>query len=191
MGLRDVAALAEAIADAARLGLDIGGSDVLDRYQRWRRFDTMTWASPLDVLNKLFSNHSDVLRLARDVGLGVVERLPALKRVFIREAAGVTGDVPKLMRGEGCRILSSRLSALLRARAGTHTLCTIDGSRVWVPAFAGTTNSLSSAECCRRDRGTPCATRSRRTSGRGSASTDGSAQAERSDSTWTPTGMSP
>ncbi len=101
MGLRDVAALAEAIADAARLGLDIGALDVLERYQRWRRFDTMTMGVATDGLNKLFSNHSDVLRLARDVGLGVVERIPALKKVFIREAAGFTGDVPKLMRGEG------------------------------------------------------------------------------------------
>jgi len=101
MGLRDVAALAEAIADAARLGLDIGATDVLERYQRWRRFDTMTMGVATDGLNKLFSNHSDVLRLARDVGLGVVERIPALKKVFIREAAGFTGDVPKLMRGEG------------------------------------------------------------------------------------------
>ncbi len=81
--------LAEAVADAARLGLDIGAVDVLERYQRWRRFDTMTMGVATDGLNKLFSNHSDVLRLARDVGLGMVERLPALKRVFIREAAGL------------------------------------------------------------------------------------------------------
>jgi 2-octaprenyl-6-methoxyphenol hydroxylase len=100
MGLRDVAALAEAIADAARLGLDIGAADVLERYQRWRRFDTMTMGVATDGLNRLFSNSSDVLRLARDLGLGVVERLPALKRVFIREAAGFTGEVPKLLRGE-------------------------------------------------------------------------------------------
>jgi 2-octaprenyl-6-methoxyphenol hydroxylase len=101
MGLRDVAALAEAIADAARLGLDVGGPDVLERYQRWRRFDTMTMGVATDGLNRLFSNSSDALRLARDVGLGLVERMPALKRVFIREAAGFTGDVPKLLRGEG------------------------------------------------------------------------------------------
>jgi 2-octaprenyl-6-methoxyphenol hydroxylase len=100
MGLRDVAALAEAVADAARLGLDIGAPDVLERYQRWRRFDTMTMGVATDSLNRLFSNHSDVLRLARDVGLGLVERIPALKRVFIREAAGFTGEVPKLLRGE-------------------------------------------------------------------------------------------
>ena len=100
MGLRDVAALAEAVADAARLGLDIGAPDVLERYQRWRRFDTMTMGVATDGLNRLFSNRSDVLRLARDIGLGVVERIPALKRVFIREAAGFTGDVPKLLRGE-------------------------------------------------------------------------------------------
>jgi len=100
MGLRDVAALAEAIADAARLGLDIGAADVLERYQRWRRFDTMTMGVATDGLNRLFSNHSDVLRLARDIGLGLVERMPALKRVFIREAAGFTGEVPRLLKGE-------------------------------------------------------------------------------------------
>jgi 2-octaprenyl-6-methoxyphenol hydroxylase len=100
MGLRDVAALAEAVADTARLGLDVGGPDALERYQRWRRFDTMTMGVATDGLNRLFSNHSDVLRLARDIGLGVVERMPALKRIFIREAAGFTGEVPKLLRGE-------------------------------------------------------------------------------------------
>jgi 2-octaprenyl-6-methoxyphenol hydroxylase len=100
MGLRDVAALAEAIADAARLGLDIGADDVLGRYQRWRRFDTMTMGVATDGLNRLFSNHSDALRLVRDIGLGLVERVPALKHMFIREAAGFTGEVPKLLRGE-------------------------------------------------------------------------------------------
>jgi 2-octaprenyl-6-methoxyphenol hydroxylase len=100
MGLRDVAALAEAIVDAARLGIDIGAVSVLERYQRWRRFDTMTMGVATDGLNRLFSNNSDVLRLARDIGLGVVDRLPNLKEFFIREAAGLTGEVPKLLKGE-------------------------------------------------------------------------------------------
>ena len=100
MGLRDVAALAEAIVDAARLGLDPGDAFVLERYQRWRRFDTMSMGVATDSLNRLFSNSSDALRLLRDVGLGLVERAPALKDMFIREAAGLTGDVPKLLRGE-------------------------------------------------------------------------------------------
>jgi 2-octaprenyl-6-methoxyphenol hydroxylase len=100
MGLRDVAALAEAIVDAARLGLDPGGAPVLDRYQRWRRFDTMAMGLATDGLNRLFSNRSDVLRLMRDIGLGVVERLPVVKDFFIREAAGLTGEVPKLLKGE-------------------------------------------------------------------------------------------
>ncbi len=100
MGLKDVAALAEVIVDAARLGLDPGGPDVLERYQRWRRFDTMAMGVATDGLNRLFSNRSDVLRLVRDVGLGLVDRLPALKRLFIREAAGLVGEVPKLLRGE-------------------------------------------------------------------------------------------
>ena len=100
MGLKDVAALAEVIVDAARLGLDPGSIAVLERYQRWRRFDTMAMGIATDGLNRLFSNQSDVLRLVRDVGLGLVDRLPALKQVFIREAAGLVGDVPKLLRGE-------------------------------------------------------------------------------------------
>jgi 2-octaprenyl-6-methoxyphenol hydroxylase len=100
MGLKDVAALAETIADAARLGLDPGSLAVLERYQRWRRFDTMAMGIATDGLNRLFSNGSGVLRAARDLGLGVVERLPALKEVFIREAAGLSGEVPRLLRGE-------------------------------------------------------------------------------------------
>jgi 2-octaprenyl-6-methoxyphenol hydroxylase len=100
MGLKDVAALAEVIVDAARLGLDPGTANVLERYQRWRRFDTMAMGFATDGLNRLFSNRSDVLRLARDVGLGLVERIPNLKRLLIREAAGLVGEVPKLLRGE-------------------------------------------------------------------------------------------
>jgi 2-octaprenyl-6-methoxyphenol hydroxylase len=100
MGLRDVAALAESVVDAVRLGLDPGDAEVLARYQRWRRFDTMTMCVSTDGLNRLFSNRSDAIRLVRDLGLGVVERLPALKRLFIREAAGLAGDVPKLLRGD-------------------------------------------------------------------------------------------
>lgn len=100
MGLRDVAALAESIVDAARLGLDIGSATVLDRYQRWRRFDTMTMGVATDGLNRLFSNHSDLLRLVRDTGLGIVDRIPPLKTFFIREAAGITGEAPKLLKGE-------------------------------------------------------------------------------------------
>ncbi len=100
MGLKDVAALAEVVVDAARLGLDPGARDVLERYQRWRRFDTMAMGVATDGLNRLFSNRSDVLRLVRDVGLGLVDRLPTLKRLFIREAAGLVGEVPKLLRGE-------------------------------------------------------------------------------------------
>ena len=100
MGLKDVAALAEVIVDAARLGLDPGSLAVLERYQRWRRFDTVAMGVATDGLNRLFSNQSDVLRLVRDVGLGVVDRLPALKHLFIREAAGLVGEVPKLLRGE-------------------------------------------------------------------------------------------
>src|SRR5437667_9312410 len=100
MGLKDVAALAEVIVDAVRLGLDPGSLAVLERYQRCRRFDTMAMGFATDGLNRLFSNRSSALRLARDIGLGLVDRLPALKQLFIREAAGLLGEVPKLLRGQ-------------------------------------------------------------------------------------------
>jgi 2-octaprenyl-6-methoxyphenol hydroxylase len=100
LGLRDVAALAECIVDAVRLGLSPGDPSVLNRYQRWRRFDTILMGAVTDGLNRLFSNRSDVLRLTRDLGIGVVDRLPHLKSAFVHQAAGLAGEVPKLMRGE-------------------------------------------------------------------------------------------
>jgi 2-octaprenyl-6-methoxyphenol hydroxylase len=100
IGMRDVAALAETVVEAARLGLDIGSAAALERYERWRRFDTMMMGATTDGLNRLFSNRSDIARFVRDLGLGIVDRLPGLKRLFIREAAGLVGEVPKLLRGE-------------------------------------------------------------------------------------------
>ena len=100
LGLRDVAALTEVVADATRLGLDIGSLAVLERYERWRRLDSALSAATFDALNRLFSNDSTLLRSARDFGLGLVERMPALKQFFVAEAAGLTGEVPRLLRGE-------------------------------------------------------------------------------------------
>ncbi|WJR78464.1 ubiquinone biosynthesis hydroxylase [Bradyrhizobium sp. NP1] len=100
LGLKDVAALAEVVVDAARLGIDIGQADVLERYQRWRRFDTMAMGLATNSLNFLFSNESTLLRTVRDIGLGVVDRLPPLKSLFIRQAAGLSGEVPRLLKGE-------------------------------------------------------------------------------------------
>lgn len=99
-GLRDVAALAETLTLAARRGEDIGGVQVLQRYQQWRRFDTATLALATDTFNRLFSNDNPFLRAARDIGMGVVNALPGLRRGFIREAAGLTGDLPRLMQGK-------------------------------------------------------------------------------------------
>jgi 2-octaprenyl-6-methoxyphenol hydroxylase len=100
MGLKDIAALAEVIVDAARLGIDLGQADVLERYQRWRRFDTMAMGLATNSLNLLFSNKSTLLRGVRDIGLGLVDRMPPLKGAFIRQAAGLAGEVPRLLRGE-------------------------------------------------------------------------------------------
>jgi len=100
LGLRDVAALAECVVDAHRLGMDVGGADVLERYARWRRFDTMALLAVTDGLVRLFSNDVAPVRLARDIGLGIVQQLPGLKRFFMRHAMGLVGDLPRLVRGE-------------------------------------------------------------------------------------------
>jgi 2-octaprenyl-6-methoxyphenol hydroxylase len=100
IGMRDVAALAETIVDAARLGLDIGAAAQLERYERWRRFDSAFSAAVMDGLNRLFSNDSAPLRALRDLGLGLVDRAPALKRFLASEAAGATGTLPRLLRGQ-------------------------------------------------------------------------------------------
>ncbi|TSE13771.1 ubiquinone biosynthesis hydroxylase [Mesorhizobium intechi] len=100
LGFKDVAALAEVIVEADRLGQDIGALDVLERYQQWRRFDTLQMGVTTDVLNRLFSNDITPLRTVRDIGLGLVERMPRLKEFFIRQASGLSADTPRLLKGE-------------------------------------------------------------------------------------------
>ena len=98
-GLRDVGALAEVITLASRRGEDIGSSLVLERYQEWRRFDTAALAAATDMVNRLFSNDNPLLRLGRDLGMGIVSSLPGLRRGFMREATGLSGDLPRLLQG--------------------------------------------------------------------------------------------
>lgn len=100
MGLRDVAALAEAIADAARLGGDVGTSEVLRRYESWRMLDTMTMLAATDGMLTLFSLGGGPVRLVRDAGLGTVDRIPGAKAAIMKAAAGLSGDVPRLLKGE-------------------------------------------------------------------------------------------
>jgi 2-octaprenyl-6-methoxyphenol hydroxylase len=101
LGFKDVAALAETIVDADRLGLDIGSINILERYQTWRRFDTVRMGVTTDVLNRMFSNDITPLRIMRDVGLGLVDRLPGLKSFFIGQAAGTTArHNPRLLVGQ-------------------------------------------------------------------------------------------
>jgi 2-octaprenyl-6-methoxyphenol hydroxylase len=99
-GLRDVGALAQVLTEATRRGEDFGSSLVLGRYQQWRRFDTATLVAATDVCNRLFSNDNPLLRLGRDIGMGLVGSVPGLRRNFVREAAGLTGDLPKLLQGK-------------------------------------------------------------------------------------------
>ncbi|HUC60612.1 MAG TPA: UbiH/UbiF/VisC/COQ6 family ubiquinone biosynthesis hydroxylase [Alphaproteobacteria bacterium] len=100
LGLRDVAALAEILVDAHRLGRDLGDADLLERYQRWRRFDNVALMVATDALNRLFSTGAPLVRLARDLGLAAVNELPPLKRFFMRHAMGIVGELPRLVRGE-------------------------------------------------------------------------------------------
>lgn len=100
LGLKDVAALTEVVVEARRLGLDPGAGTVLERYQRWRRFDSAVLGLVTDGLTHLFANDIAPVRLARDAGLSLVNRLGPLRRTFMRHAAGYVGDLPKLLRGE-------------------------------------------------------------------------------------------
>lgn len=99
LGLRDVAALAQVVIEAHRRGEDFGSLTTLDAYQRWRRFDATTLALGMDTVNRLFSNNNPLLRLGRDLGLGAVNALPGLRRGFMRQAAGLSGDLPNLLAG--------------------------------------------------------------------------------------------
>ncbi|MBM9593711.1 FAD-dependent monooxygenase [Roseitranquillus sediminis] len=98
-GLKDVAALAQVLAEARRRGEDVGAPDVLARYQTWRRFDVTALAVATDAFNRLFSNDNPLLRFGRDIGMGLVNALPGARRGAIREAAGLTGDLPRLLQG--------------------------------------------------------------------------------------------
>ena len=100
MGLKDAAALAEVLAEGARLGEDIGSETVLERYARWRRFDNAALAAGFDAFVRLFSNDIAPVRLARDLGMAAVNRIGPLRRAFMQEAGGATGDLPRLLRGE-------------------------------------------------------------------------------------------
>tara|TARA_X000000950_G_scaffold201908_1_gene243093 strand:+ start:387 stop:1601 length:1215 start_codon:yes stop_codon:yes gene_type:complete len=96
-GFKDIAVLAHIIQDAHHRGEDLGSLGVLKRYEEWRRFDSAQLAYSTDLFNKLFSNENEVLRLARNIGLKLLDSIPVAKRNIIKEAAGITGELPRLM----------------------------------------------------------------------------------------------
>ncbi|MDP8916478.1 MAG: FAD-dependent monooxygenase, partial [Pseudomonadota bacterium] len=100
LGLKDAAALAEVVADAARIGEDIGAEAVGERYARWRRFDTVALAAATDAFTRLFSNDDPLLRALRGLGMAAVNRIGPARRFFMHEAGGAVGDMPRLLRGE-------------------------------------------------------------------------------------------
>jgi 2-octaprenyl-6-methoxyphenol hydroxylase len=99
LGLKDIAALTEVLALAKRRGENFSSKQVLERYQKWRRFDTSAMAVATDSINKLFSNDNIILRSMREIGLGSINATPHLRRSFMRHAAGLSGDLPKLLQG--------------------------------------------------------------------------------------------
>ncbi|HXC57094.1 MAG TPA: FAD-dependent monooxygenase [Rhizomicrobium sp.] len=100
LGLKDAAALTDVLLDAARLGLDIGSLDVLQKYERWRRFDSFALSVATDGLNRLFSNDLAPIRALRDLGMGMVDAIGPARRFFMRHAGGDIGKLPRLMKGE-------------------------------------------------------------------------------------------
>jgi len=100
LGIRDAAALAEVLADAKSLGLELGSGVTLQRYANWRKLDSMGLVAATDMFNRLFSNDYGPLRAVRGLGISLVDRIPAARQFFMREAGGETGDLPKLLRGE-------------------------------------------------------------------------------------------
>jgi 2-octaprenyl-6-methoxyphenol hydroxylase len=100
LGLKDAAALAECVLETVRLGLSAGDATALARYERWRRFDSFALAAATDGLNRLFSNDIGPLRAIRDVGMGIVDGIGPLRRLFMRHAGGDLGKLPRLLRGE-------------------------------------------------------------------------------------------
>ena len=134
LGIRGVAALAEVVVEAARLGLDIGGPEVLARYERWRRFDATALVVVTDGLNKLFSNDISTLKLVRDLGLAAVNAVGPAKRFFMRHAMGVVGDLPRLMEGRAALGLDPRSSYGSRLNP-----CASSAARYWdqIASLAG------------------------------------------------------
>jgi 2-octaprenyl-6-methoxyphenol hydroxylase len=99
LGIKDVASLAETLVYATRLGQDIGSTDILERYSNWRKFDVLSMGIFTDLSNRFFSNDNNISRLTRGLGLFLISQNSTLKRAIVKEAAGISGDIPKLMRG--------------------------------------------------------------------------------------------
>ena len=96
-GFKDIAVLAQVIEDAFLRGEDFGSLGVLKRYEEWRRFDSVQLAYSTDLFNKLFSNENEALRLVRNIGIKMLDSIPIAKQKIINEAAGLTGELPRLM----------------------------------------------------------------------------------------------
>ncbi len=99
LGLRDAAALADVLAEARRVGLDIGAETALAPYETWRKPDNVSMAMATDLFNRLCSNDFPPLRLARGLGMALTDRIGPARRYFARHAGGATGTPPSLMQG--------------------------------------------------------------------------------------------
>ncbi len=99
LGFRDVAALAQVLVEGARLGLDLGDKQLLDRYQRWRSLDALSVAFATDTLTKIYGLPGRTASSVRRFGMGLIERISPIKSRLMSEARGTSGDLPLLLRG--------------------------------------------------------------------------------------------
>jgi 2-octaprenyl-6-methoxyphenol hydroxylase len=99
LGFRDVAALAQVVVEGARLGLDLGDRQLLDRYQRWRALDALSVAFATDTLTRIYGVPGKTASAVRRLGMGLVGRITPLRNKLMSEARGTSGDLPLLLRG--------------------------------------------------------------------------------------------
>ncbi len=99
LGFRDAAALAQVLVEGARLGLDLGDRQLLDRYQRWRSLDSLMVAMATDGLTRIYGVPGRTASAIRRFGMGVIDRVRPLSNQLMSEARGTSGDLPLLLRG--------------------------------------------------------------------------------------------
>ena len=99
LGFRDAAALAQVLVEGARLGMDLGDRQLLDRYQQWRSLDALSVAFATDSLTRVYGIPGKTASAIRRFGMGLVGRISPIRNRLMNEARGTSGELPLLLRG--------------------------------------------------------------------------------------------